>query len=159
LLEFINKYGMTNGIDTMQQKAADELEIYYTDTHLIRSECFTGQNHPDSDIQYSYDSLTLSLEIRIKNEFSKYNNHLIHIGDFETAKKYVKQIPEYGRDYAFLYRDDVASNIIFLRENITYPFYLISDSVIVFSYSKHSGKYYDRLKKDLEFNISDALAV
>ena len=35
---------MTNGIDTVQQKSADELNIFYTNPHLIYSECYRDNN-------------------------------------------------------------------------------------------------------------------
>ena len=51
LLEYIDKNGMTNGIDTIHQKSADELNIFYTTPHLIYSECYQGNNQTDTDIQ------------------------------------------------------------------------------------------------------------
>lgn len=59
LLEFINKTGMTNGIDTMQQKAADVVNVYYCKPHLIYSECWTPQSNTDTDIQHNFVSLDL----------------------------------------------------------------------------------------------------
>ena len=40
LLNFIERTGMTNGIDTVQQKSADTLSVYYCKPHLIYSECY-----------------------------------------------------------------------------------------------------------------------
>jgi GR25 family glycosyltransferase involved in LPS biosynthesis len=57
MLEFINRTGMTNGIDTMQQKACDSLNIYYCKPHLIYSECWTLDTNPDTDIQHNFKSL------------------------------------------------------------------------------------------------------
>jgi GR25 family glycosyltransferase involved in LPS biosynthesis len=59
LLEHINTTGMTNGIDTVQQKAADVLDIFYCEPHLIYSECVTNNSNADTDIQHEYDSLSL----------------------------------------------------------------------------------------------------
>lgn len=68
LLNYINKVGMTNAIDTMQQKAADHMNIYYTTPHLIFSECWTPSNqNVDTDIANSVRSLAIPLEIRYKN--------------------------------------------------------------------------------------------
>lgn len=55
LLNFINRTGMTNGIDTVQQKAADVIDVYYCKPHLIYSECY----NTDTDIQSNYNSLDL----------------------------------------------------------------------------------------------------
>ncbi len=70
LLNFINERGMTNGIDTMQQKSADDLNVYYANPHLIYSECFTGDNKDtvDTDIQFDFDSLKRSFDTRLEEE-------------------------------------------------------------------------------------------
>ena len=59
LLEFINTRGMTNGIDTVQQKSADTLNVYYCEPHLIYGECWDLQPNVDSDIQHTTQSLSL----------------------------------------------------------------------------------------------------
>jgi GR25 family glycosyltransferase involved in LPS biosynthesis/GT2 family glycosyltransferase len=65
-MDFIERVGMTNGIDTMQQKACDELIIMYPTTHLIYTECYRGEHcKPDSDIQYDHSSLTLPVSSRL----------------------------------------------------------------------------------------------
>lgn len=58
LLEFINKIGMMNCIDTMQQKSASLLNVYYCKPHLIYSDCCTN-NETDTDIQKNFRSLDL----------------------------------------------------------------------------------------------------
>jgi GR25 family glycosyltransferase involved in LPS biosynthesis len=70
LLNFINEKGMTNGIDTVQQKSADGLNIYYAKPHLVYSECFTGDNKDtvDTDIQFDFESLKRSIETRLYDE-------------------------------------------------------------------------------------------
>lgn len=65
LLDFIENTGMTNGIDTMQQKSADFLDVYYCRPHLIYSECYTPNNPTDTDIQKDANSLTIPLETRL----------------------------------------------------------------------------------------------
>ena len=59
LLEFINNTGMTNGIDTVQQKAINVMNTYYCFPHLVFSECALPGQTVDSDIQYNYTSLSL----------------------------------------------------------------------------------------------------
>lgn len=59
LLDFVNEIGMTNGIDTMQQKSADQLDVYYCKPHLIYGECWTNNKASDTDIQNDFYSLDL----------------------------------------------------------------------------------------------------
>ena len=93
LLEFIEKTGMTNGIDTVQQKSADTLNIYYSNPHLIFSECADDHPNTDTDIQRNFKSLTIPIDTRyenIKNTYRKssFQNYTI-VGTFETAREYV----------------------------------------------------------------------
>jgi GR25 family glycosyltransferase involved in LPS biosynthesis len=63
LLEFIDTVGMGNCIDTMQQRAADIMNVYYCYPHLIYSECYRGDNKQvDTDIQFDYTSLQLTID-------------------------------------------------------------------------------------------------
>ena len=61
-LDFINNTGMTNGIDTMQQKAINKapMNTFYCFPHLVYSECVLNNNNINSDIQYSFESLSLT---------------------------------------------------------------------------------------------------
>lgn len=59
MLEFIDEVGMTNGIDTMQQKAADILPVYYCMPHLVYSDCWTKTKTVDTDIQLNFRSLDM----------------------------------------------------------------------------------------------------
>jgi GR25 family glycosyltransferase involved in LPS biosynthesis/predicted O-methyltransferase YrrM len=56
LLDFINTNGMTNGIDTIQQKAINVMNTYYCYPHIVFSECILPGKTTDSDIQYDYTS-------------------------------------------------------------------------------------------------------
>ena len=65
LLEFINKNGMTNAIDTVQQKSIGELNVYYCNPRIVLS------NHlDDTDIQNSFKSLSISETITFKEDGS-----------------------------------------------------------------------------------------
>lgn len=72
LLEFINANGMTNGIDTVQQKSADKLAVYYPKPHLIYSECCIADKKVDTDIQYNFKSLTIPLKDRVSENENFY---------------------------------------------------------------------------------------
>lgn len=58
MLEFINKRGMSNCIDTMQQLAADKLNVYYVSPVQITAECIVNNSSVDTDIQKDFVSLT-----------------------------------------------------------------------------------------------------
>jgi GR25 family glycosyltransferase involved in LPS biosynthesis len=58
LLSFINKVGMTNAIDTMQQLSADFLDVYYCFPNFASTDCILNNQSTDSDIQRETKSLT-----------------------------------------------------------------------------------------------------
>lgn len=75
-LSFIKKFGMTNGIDTVQQKAANVMDIYYTTTHLYKSDCANFVAEADTDIQRNHISLDQPILERVLDEIAFYNNEL-----------------------------------------------------------------------------------
>lgn len=161
LLEFINRTGMTNGIDTVQQKSADTLAVYYPKPHLIYSECCTIDKKVDTDIQYNHKSLTIPLKERIENETKFY----------EQFGKIVKTSvqPDFSKDIL----DVTFYSGINIRECLKkckYPCYSLDYKVLVIvpqpSYKILSERYFQRLKKPvseilggdlLSWNITDAL--
>jgi GR25 family glycosyltransferase involved in LPS biosynthesis len=73
LLTFIQTNCMTNGIDTVIQKACDVMNIYYCDTHLIYTDCYTLESlNIDTDIQTNYDTLKKSVDERIQEDVNFY---------------------------------------------------------------------------------------
>ncbi len=92
LLNFIEIHGMTNAIDTIQQKSGDILNLYYTVPSIIFADVYTLTNsNVDTDIQKNHTSLydeTIGMtENRLKNhgeydisKVLKYRNFL-SIGD------------------------------------------------------------------------------
>jgi hypothetical protein len=79
LLLFIQNEGMTNGIDTMMQKAANKVSTYYCTPHLIFSECFRPENMQtvDTDIQRNFDSMGRTVEERVEVECMVFKEHQI----------------------------------------------------------------------------------
>lgn len=73
LLDFINITGMTNGIDTVQQKAINNMNTYYCFPHIVFSECALPGKNIDSDIQYNYDSVSM---INYDQSSKKYTERL-----------------------------------------------------------------------------------
>ena len=68
LLEIINTFGMINCIDTIQQKSADFLSVYYCYPSLIYCENFFINQNIDTDIQKNQKSVKKNPE----------NNGIIH---------------------------------------------------------------------------------
>jgi GR25 family glycosyltransferase involved in LPS biosynthesis len=157
LMEFINIRGMTNGIDTMQQLAADELSVFYTFPHLTYSDCYRGSTRIDSNIQYDYSSLSVNLDERIQDEinfFKSKNIDLIEVTDFEIVKHNIEK-EEHTEVFYFKAETDVQKK--FLKNVSTYPFYMLETSVFIFVPKHIEGRYFDRLKKDGKFCIDDAI--
>lgn len=158
LLNFINRTGMTNGIDTVQQKSADEVNIFYAYPHLIYSECYRGDNNPDTDIQHNYGSLTLSLDQRIKEELGYYDSivkidesKIIELGGLQNS-----EWPLVDISYNFYYESDKL-NISLLAKNCKYPCYTLADCIIFVVPNGDPNRYFHRFKKNGTWNIDDAL--
>jgi GR25 family glycosyltransferase involved in LPS biosynthesis len=148
LLEFINRNGMTNGIDTMQQKSADELNVFYAYPHLIYTECYRGDNTLDTDIQHDYTSLTIPLKERLERELAFYGNNITLVEDIHS-------IPESITRPIYYVSDDM--NVICrLKERIPYPSYTLENKVL-FILPKESERYCHRFKKNGQWNIDEAL--
>lgn len=87
LLEYINETGMVNCIDTMQQKSADKMNVFYCSPHLLFSECWTGNNIPDTDIQFDFDNLKVPVEKRIEEEKMYYDCEIVTIPSDPNVKE------------------------------------------------------------------------
>jgi GR25 family glycosyltransferase involved in LPS biosynthesis len=70
LLNFIEKNSMTNAIDTVQQLSANELNVYYSEPQLLRTEMYLGTDSVDTDIQKNHGSLNLEKPEEIKDALS-----------------------------------------------------------------------------------------
>jgi GR25 family glycosyltransferase involved in LPS biosynthesis/predicted O-methyltransferase YrrM len=108
LLGFINTTGMTNGIDTVQQKAIGVIDTYYCLPHLVFSECAIPGHPVDSDIQYNKKSLTLTMDLDTQKE---YPERLMKDGVFnvEDALKEIKF--QYTNDW-FVRNIDISMKIL-----------------------------------------------
>jgi GR25 family glycosyltransferase involved in LPS biosynthesis len=157
LLDFIDKNGgSSNGIDTLIQKSANDLDVYYPTPHLIFTDCYRGDNNIDTDIQYDHSNdLVLSLEQRIEMELAFYENKIKLIEDNEEMKDLVSKTET---EFYFYYKDseDKISEII----NIcVHSYYLIEKTVIfVIPNSENIRRYYHRFKIDGKYDISDVFA-
>lgn len=161
LLEFINANGMTNGIDTVQQKSADKLAVYYPKPHLIYAECCTPDKKVDTDIQFNYKSLTIQLSTRIEEEKSFYLGlgQTVNITRDEQELSNVTDVTIY-----------TGPNIRQHLKSCKYSCYPLEYKALVIvpnpTYKMFLGRYFQRLKRPvneilgnnlLVWSISDAL--
>ena len=153
MLNFINTNSMTNGIDTVYQKASNIVNTFYCYPHLVFSEYVTNYNDDktvDSDIQRDFTTtLTIPLKERLKREVEFYGkDNIIYVEDEEKLSS-------------------VDKNVIFI-ENPTdkarefvqdKKFYMVGNTMIIVLRPKErhlTNRYFDRLKKYGEWDIDDA---
>jgi GR25 family glycosyltransferase involved in LPS biosynthesis len=154
LLEFINKTGMTNGIDTVQQKSADDLNIFYCYPHLIYSECYRGENNVDTDIQKNYDSLTLDFNSFLTNELNFYKDNIVQLSIVELPKilnEWKENIP--SNIFCHIPQNLDITNILQL---INFPYYIL-ESKFIFISKYGNDRLFHRFKVNNEWNIEEAL--
>lgn len=142
LLDFINITGMTNGIDTVQQRSANHLNVQYASPHLIYSECVRGDNNPDTDIQRNFDSLTMSVEDRLKQEL-----------EFYDSITEVFELPKTEPSESVYYKGE---NLGMASLNYNYA-YDIDGKILFIVPSGKPERYFHRFKKSNNWSISDAL--
>jgi hypothetical protein len=154
LLDFIDKNGgSSNGIDTLIQKSANNLDIYYPTPHLIFTECYRGDNTIDTDIQYDHSNdLVLSLEQRINMELDFFKDGIKFIENIEEVKDLVSKAET---DFSFYFKDseDKITEII----NICVHSYYLLEKTVIFVIPKCENirRYYHRFKIDGKYDISD----
>jgi GR25 family glycosyltransferase involved in LPS biosynthesis len=163
LLEFINKFGMTNGIDTVQQKSADLIDIYYTEPHLIFSECYLDdQNKPNSDIQYDHYSLSIPFNIRLEDEFKFYrelNNQIEELITFNDVLLIITKSLHTDKTNNVYYFKLTPFQIHIFNSISEVPLYDLNNKILFIVPNPHPTKqrYFKRLNKLCEYNIDDAI--
>ena len=154
LLEIINVTGMTNGIDTIQQKSADILDIFYAYPHLIYSECVN--NNPDTcntDIQRNFKSLTLSLEKRLEEELKFYPI----ISCISTNEINSNIMNPDTNIIPYFYISDNKQEIKDIVSLCKHPCYTLEDKIVFVVPNEDNGRYFHRFKKYGVWNIDDAI--
>lgn len=162
LLEYINEHGMTNGIDTVQQKSADTLDVYYSSPHLVYSEYASSGGAPvDTDIQYDYDSLSQSIDSRFDEEIAYYADMDVFVIVSENQMKKMVQDP--SLENVLFYKNLDSSKIREIRDLCLFPSYTLNDKVLVVvpkpTERMQHERYFDRLKKGTEWSVDDAIVV
>jgi GR25 family glycosyltransferase involved in LPS biosynthesis len=170
LLNFIdNNGGMSNGIDTMMQKSANDLNVYYCKPHLIYSECYRGDNtNLDTDIQHDYSSLTLSTFERLNLELEYYKENNIECECLkecsnETLNNFIN---ENECDKIYFYKENdgekINSLIDFINKSKLDLLYYTLSNKVIFIVSKKNfenkvNRYFHRFKIKNKYLIDDAL--
>lgn len=148
LLNFINQHGMTNAIDTMQQKFANTLNVFYSYPHLVHTECYRNDavKTVDTDIQLNFTSLTLPFDKRLEEELKYYDN----IRRLETLEDVNLYKPCY-------YRSDNKDEIRKFASTCKYLCYTIEDRALFIVPNGDNGRFFHRFKKNGIWNVDDAI--
>ena len=156
LLDFISEHGATNCIDTLQQKSANILNVYYCNPQLVYSECFRNENkNIDTDIQNNHTSLSLSFETKVEEElkFYKDNNFNITNLNFEEVKNKILKEP---KQEFFIYTNQNIEEVKKLCKEKSLNHYTIEDKIIFVFYSdKKIERYCHSFKIDGKYSIAD----
>ena len=159
ILKYIEDNGMTNGIDTVQQKAIDlyGINTYYCYPHLIYTDCVMPGNNVNSDIQREFDSLTIPYDKRIEMEKDFYgNDNVVEIDTEENLQLYFTQPKDQLKDVVFYTPKDA---IFFTKNAECFMFinkYFI-EKTLVMVLKDGKDRYFSRLKKNDVYNIDDAI--
>lgn len=143
LLEFINKYGMTNCIDTMQQKAIQEMNVYYCSTHLVTSTFFQSGEETDTDIQQDHTSLSQTIHSKISDLENAMDDTFPYLSSLQEVESYT------GKDTIIYESKTDLPNTM----NISCPYFTIDKKIVILN----PKKYINRLKVDSRFDISEVL--
>jgi len=157
-LDFVDKTGSTNGIDTLLQKSANELNVYYCQPLLIFSECYRGHNANtlDTDIQNDFSGLEKSIDDRIKDEtdFLQSNNIDVFVTtNYDDLMNIIKDKMKHDVVLFKSTEDDI--NIV--EKVCSYPNYKVGNNSIFISKKSDIECYFHRFKKNNYYDISNAI--
>ena len=173
LLDFISETGATNCIDTLQQKSSNILSVYYLNYNIIISECVRNTNNNiDTDIQHNYNSLTLALETKVRNEIKflkefKFVHKLQALNEIEIIVlklNYEDCLNSLSKtidiDYLFIYVLEPTENIYKLIELCkakSLKYYTIENKALFINYCKevYVERYYHSFKINDKYSIDD----
>lgn len=161
LLEFINEQSMTNGIDTMQQKAANSLNVYYAYPQLVYANCALPNFHVDSDIQYDFSSLSISQEDQLQIEKDFYGNFFYFDEESYVVKLLSTPFPSEINIVIFYENKSGYVGILEMIKSMpNVKKYYVKDVMIIVinpTEKQLENRYFDRLKKGTKWSIEDCL--
>jgi GR25 family glycosyltransferase involved in LPS biosynthesis len=155
LLSYIEDNGITNGIDTVQQKAADIMKVLYATPHLIYSECVRNSTQSiDSDIQHNYESLSMLTSERKIGEILKYGN-VIDLSKI-SFDDMLKLVASTINSATLMWESDDSSRIIALVKASVHPYQIINDKV--FFLVPNGKNKVSKLKNDDKWSLDNVFA-
>jgi GR25 family glycosyltransferase involved in LPS biosynthesis len=154
LLEFINALGMTNGIDTVQQKSANILNVYYAYPHLYYSSMWRRESNIDTDIQKNFSSLTMPIEERLQEEL-KYYESIGEVVNKEDVNDCLTVLE--NKNLTNCYFEGTVEEINDIKSASTFPCYILGNKYIFIIPDINKCRFKDRLKTNGKFFIDDVL--
>ena len=152
LLDFISLYGATNCIDTLQQKSANIMDVFYCTPHLIYSDCFDNNNSVDTDIQRNITSLSIPYEEKVKNEMNFYSDMDLLKSNYEDIVNKISTNDEF-----ILYCEEKIDEICELCKNKNINYYTIENKIIFIVTKKNINKYFHSFKINDKYSIDDCI--
>ena len=157
LLEFINLNGVTSTIENILQNS--KLNIFYCNPSIIFSEGSEISSEGNKVSEGSKkENLYVNIDIKIKEEvkyYTKKGKNIYHIGKFEKALSISKDVTLKNKPKVYFYSDDNEKNIKEIEKSIILPSYIIENNVIFMVPGGDNGRYFNRLKKNGDYDISD----
>jgi len=149
ILEFINLNGVTSTLENILKDS--KLNIFYCNPNII----FEDKNLKKNE---NNENLYVNIDIKIKEEvkyYTKKGKNIYHIGKFDKALSISKDNTLKDKPKVYFYSDDNEENIKKIEKNIVLPYYIIEKNVIFIVPDGDNGRYFNRLKKDKEYDISN----
>ena len=157
MLDFINKTGSTNGIDTLIQKSANELNIYYPKPHLIFTDCYRGDSSIDTDIQFDHSKdLVKTVDERLTIELEFYKDNNISVSCKLEFDEVLKLVQDKEMNETFYFRNEDENRIKDVINSCVHKYYTLENTLIfIVPESINVSRYFHRFKKNGIFNIDD----
>jgi len=157
-LDFVNENRLINCVDTALQKSANELDVYYCYPHLVFSECIRHDNtgQVDTDIQNNFNSLSIPLIDKVKNEVDFFKEQNIEV------KRYTKNIifEKINTDeelICYCLDMNISDIVSFCKKN-KIRYYTFDDMVIfIFKTDKDISRYFHIFQKNNKYDVNDCL--
>ena len=159
VLDFINENRLINCIDTALQKCCNELDVYYSVPHLIFSECFRNDIHLenfDTDIQHNFESLTIPLATKVKDEIAFYAENKVKTLKYTKEEFIIEELKDKNEVSYYLGTGNDIRELkkLCVEKNVRY--YTYDEKVIfIVPESINTSRYFHIFKVNDKYNIDD----
>ena len=157
-LDFVNDTKLINCIDTALQKSANKLDIYYCYPHLIFSECLRNDNKDkiDTDIQNDFNSLTIPLIDKVKNELEFFKEQNINIEKYGKETVF-KKLNSENELICYCIDKDISDLKSLCKQN-KIKYYSYDNTVIfIFKTEDEIKRYFHIFQKNNIYDVNDCL--